>query len=133
MTAPETIGKVSSELSTDAFSLHALDDLRGPRIGGGVVAEGAIEEGLELRGAAVPIDRRRGDEAVGGQIAVEEYRTKAVLDRTFAVGLAALAAIPKEEVQEIVGEDELGLVTCFRQPLADRLGQQCGVAVAAWT
>ena len=68
-----------------------------------------------------------------GQIAVEKHRAEAVFDRALAVGLPAFAAIPKEAVQEIVGKDELSLVTGFRQPFADGLGQKRGVAVAAWT
>src|SRR5262245_41043765 len=126
-------GLLRREHEPDALALHALDDLGRAGIGGGVVAEGAIEKGLELRRAAVPIDRRRGDEAMGREIAVEEHGAEAVLDRALAVDFPAFPAVSEKPVQEIVGKQELSLVAGFRQSFAYGFRQQRRIAVSAWT
>src|SRR5215467_4108067 len=78
----------------DALSLHALDDVYRARIRGGVVAEGAIEEGFELRRGAVPIDWSRCDKSLRRQIVIEKHGAKSVFDSAVAIRLSTFPAVP---------------------------------------
>jgi len=100
-------------------------------MGGGVVAEAAIEEGLELATHAIPVERRGKDDAIGGQIVFQEEFAETILKCAFALLASTLSTIAQEMSDIVIDKEKLGSIACLLRASPRRICESIGIAVTA--